>query len=118
MSIETFKSFCHDQGINFIKNFELYYDDPISNENSLKELNLIYKSILETEVIRNDSSNMSSFNLIDWFFKADYNEDIYMKQPSSIKRKTYEDFVINLLYGENIKVALSHAIEKNITYLN
>ena len=116
MNLETFKGFCYEQGMDFIRNFELYYDDPITNEDSLKKLNSIYKSILETRVV--DENNINIFNLMDWFISVDNRIEEYMKQPSKIKIKTYGDFVINLLYGEQLEVALRHAIEKNITYLD
>ena len=115
MSLETFKGFCHEQGMEFIRNFELYYDDPVLNENSLIEMNSIYKSILET---RTDENNINIFNLMDCFLSAGRRIEEYMKQPSTIKIKTYGDFVINLLYGEQLETALRHAIEKNITYLD
>ena len=115
MSLETFKGFCYEQGMEFIRNFELYYDDPALNEDSLKEMNSIYKSILETRVGEN---NVNVFNLMDWFFSVDNRIEEFMKHPSQIKVKTYGDFVINLLYGEQLETALRHAIEKNITYLD
>ena len=94
MNLETFKGFCYEQGMDFIRNFELYYDDPIINEDSLKKLNSIYKSILETRV---EENNVNVFNLMDWFISVDNRIEEYMKQPSKIKIKTYGDFVINLL---------------------
>lgn len=113
MDLENFREFCKNQGINFIKNFELYYDD--LNEKALVELNLIYKSIIETKAIK---YNINAFNLIDWFFKAGSNPYDFMKQPSSIKIRTYGDFIINLLYGEEIELSLRQAIEKNIIYID
>ncbi len=115
MDKEIFRVFCHEQGMAFIRNFELYYDDPIANENSWKELHSIYKSIMETRILGKESNHIDALHLIDWFFKADYDLESVMKQPSYRKRKTYGDFVINLLYGEKMEEAFNHAIKKNIT---
>lgn len=38
MNEVTFFECCMHEGRAFIKNFELYYDDPISNENLVKKL--------------------------------------------------------------------------------
>lgn len=114
MNKETFLECCMHEGRAFIKNFELYYDDPILKLS--KKLDESYKSIIETKILSNKSYEINIFNLMDWFFTAAAVPEDFMEHPSSVKLKAYGDFVINLLYGEKTKDALNHAIKKNITY--
>lgn len=98
---------CISLGKKFIEHFDKVYKNPNNSARNhwLSEMNTWWKSVKEIK-LKNTNKPPLNGEYRDWFFTAGANPEDFMKSPTYMESKSYDDFVNALLNGANIESAV------------
>lgn len=98
---------CISLGKKFIEHFDKVYKNPNDSARNhwLSEMNTWWKSVKEIK-LKNTNKPPLNGEYRDWFFTAGANPEDFMKTPTYMESKSYDDFVNALLNGVNIESAV------------
>ena len=98
---------CISLGKRFIEHFDKVYKNPNDSARNhwLSEMNAWWKSVKEIK-LKNTNKPPLNGEYRDWFFTAGANPEDFMKAPTYMESKSYDDFVNALLNGVNMESAV------------
>lgn len=98
---------CISLGKKFIEHFDKVYKNPNDSARNhwLSEMNTWWKSVKEIK-LKNTNKPPLNGEYRDWFFTAGANPEDFMKTPTYMESKSYDDFVNALLNGVNMESAV------------
>lgn len=98
---------CISLGKKFIEHFDKVYKNPNDSARNhwLSEMNTWWKSVKEIK-LKNTNKPPLNGEYRDWFFTAGANPEDFMKAPTYMESKSYDDFVNVLLNGANMESAV------------
>lgn len=98
---------CISLGKKFIEHFDKVYKNPNDSARNhwLSEMNTWWKSVKEIK-LKNTNKPPLNGEYRDWFFTAGANPEDFMKAPTYMESKSYDEFVSALLNGANMESAV------------